>query len=317
MKLSVVILASALMSFNSVAADLEVIPGQSEDFDAPARAAVKTNPPTVGLANADKDLSARKLLIESMVAVSILDKGYARGTLFSDKFVISGDEPRNLDAMVRGNVSWNGILTIAPVNFESYSRISINAYLYDLTADKVVGTVGVLREQCDGKPSLLESCIRQFSGNKDIAFSASVVIGHQYEIRLSAQCTTGSGPAGQNILCSFHDSSIEDIDGYVKWNGFTVSVEPDLVGLIQGLEEDHENIGVALRMLHTGHEYLAFVQEELKAGQEELKSGQEELKAGQEELKAAQAELKSNQEQIIQLLNTPEGQRPGWNDKDK
>lgn len=296
-----IIILLAILMGHSIQADalVEVAPGESITFSKPDDGRDKKSPPVAGTAFAQEEHANSKLRIGSLIIGSTADdNGYARATLFSE-FRVVGDEPRNLKATVTGNVSWNGFLLTVIGNQSSYSRISITASLWDLTEDSLAGSVSVLKEQCDGK--FTEACLITPSTNKDLTYSATVTMGHEYELRLSAQCTTAAGLAGFDVTCDFYDAG-----GYVKWNGFRVTVEDDLVGLIKDLKNDHGILAGQHRGLDNDHFVLGSMLDELEAGQDELKAGQEALKAGQEALKASQ-------EEIIQLLNTPEGKRSDWN----
>lgn len=287
---------------NQAEALVEVAPGKRIYFSEPEGGRDKKNAPVAGMAFAQEEHGESKLRIGSAIILSTADDtGYARGTLYSE-FRVSGDEQRSLSATVTGNASWKGYIQIAPLNVSSYSRISITASLWDMTDDKLAGSTNVLREQCDGE--FYNWCYLTPSSDRDFTFSAKIVMGHKYELRLSAQCTTAAGLAADNVTCDFYGSN-----KYIKWNNFEVAIEDDIIGLIDELSLDHRILGAQIQGLDNDHYVLGAMLEDLIAGQEEITAGQEQIRTNQEVIRAAQ-------EEIIELLNTPEGQRPGWNKKD-
>jgi hypothetical protein len=265
------VLAFFLTTFS---ANAEVIdPGNSITFDDPYAGRVdRENCPTLGACGAG--WTGNEAQVWSIIFVSVFDSGSAQSTLYTP-FTVSGDNPRSIDARITGNASWRGEV-IAPGIGGTEAKITITASLYDLTNDTIAGSTQVHKKVCEG--TILSACRSEQIGSEDVNFTATVTRGHDYELRLTSECATRTGLIGADVICSFApvEGSLFN-DGFVHWNGFTVTLDDDIVGLL----------------------------EELKVGQEELKVGQEDLKDGQEELYNGQSE-------IIRLLNTPEGKRPDF-----
>jgi hypothetical protein len=287
-KLSFHNMAAVAIFLASYSANAQILdPGDVATFDEPFAGRVdKEDCPVAGDCGAG--WVGNEAQVFSVIILSVFDSGAVQSTLYTP-FTVSGDKPRSIDARITGNASWRGEV-VAPGIGGTEAKITITATLYDMTTNTIAGSTQVHQKVCEG--SIISACRSEQIGDEDISFTATVIRGHNYELRLTAECVTRTGLVGADVICSFapleEDFGILN-DGFIHWNGFTVTLEDDIVGLLEDLK--------------TG-------QEDLKAGQEDLKAGQEDLKAGQEDLKAGQEDLKTGQDEIIHLLNTPQGQRP-------
>jgi hypothetical protein len=242
---------SCLALLLSVPANAQVIdPGESRDFPLPTSGFGSRDDPVIGESSWSFDAAAGWLEVESGIYVSVEDSGWAKATL-TTPFWVSGSKPRSIGAFVTGDANWKGEI-LAGGAFGTLSEITVTASLWDKTTDSLVGSTTILNEDCKG--AVFEACRQNVTGSANFNFNATVIRGHQYELRLTAKSEVESGVIGVDVISTFKDNFVDD--GGVGWNGFRVTLEDDIVGLL----------------------------EELKAGQEELKGGQEELKAGQEEV---------------------------------
>ncbi len=145
--------------------------------------------------------------------------------------------------------------------------------------------------ECEG--SFLTACIKNVSGTRSVSFGAKVTRGHDYELRMKVECESETGVIGVDAICAF--APVEGdlfVDGFVTWNSFSVAVDDDLFGLINGLVALVENLQDDL----DAHE--------ANLGQHEANLGQHDDDLGQHDL-----DNKANQAAIAELLRTPEGQR--------
>jgi hypothetical protein len=225
-------------------------PGDSITFAEPYAGRVdKADCPVLGVCAAGT--AGIEAQVYSVIFLSILDSGKAQSTLYTP-FTVSGDKPRILDARITGNASWRGEVW-APGLAGTEATITITATLYDLTSNAVSGSIQVHQKVCEGAgfPDF-SVCRSEQIGDEDVSFTATVIRGHDYELRLTAQCLTRSGLIGADVLCAFAPLE-EDLlgilnDGFVHWNGFTITLEDDIFELLEELKDGHDEI---IRLLLT------------------------------------------------------------------
>lgn len=270
----------------SLSAEIPVIdPGDSQEFLLPAQVSYERENPVNGDSSVDwtVEKDAVRIEISSYLADSAYDSGYAQ-VQFSQPFLVSGDRERSVDATVTGNVSWKGMI-IAGGELGANSGVTISLSLWDSTTKTMIETYSILDETCVGQDDV--ACGIEPSGSEDISLTTALVRGHEYELHLTTECRVESGEMEANAMCVFEHGSPMAEDGCIRWNGFAVTLDYDIVGMLEDLATDQQEIMESLQ---------------------DLKSGQEELEADHEELEAAHQE-------IIMLLKTPEEDRPGWDEE--
>lgn len=163
-------------------------------------------------------------------------------TLYKN-FVVSQGEERVLRATVAGNVSWKGELSA--IGYGSEAEIDIVAELFDVTAQTVAGATGVFNQVLT--TTILDpEGFASPSGDESFSFSANVVRGHEYEIRMVAECRARTDLG--NAACGFVTGDTGD--GFVKWNEFSISVETDQIAMLETILDRQLEI---LRLLNTPH----------------------------------------------------------------
>jgi hypothetical protein len=183
------------------------------------------------------DADPKVLLLGTALSVSIAEAISIRGVL-SHPFVVTGSTPTVLDATVSASASWNGRLFAGGVAGSS-SAVVIRLVLMDTTANAVAGSVTLHSETCQG--TVLTACQRNDSGSTSGGFPAKVTRGHSYELFLEARCSSDAGLVGTNANCLYLPNAILSIfgpaNGRIRLDEASISIQPDLLGLISDLSD--------------------------------------------------------------------------------
>ena len=288
--------AAVAWSSPSALAFGEIDPGETMLFPVPDDA--RTAEDCAGIANIcgeDFDVGAGEATVFSVIVAGVLQSISAETTLFSE-FSVSPDNDRVLDARISGSVSFEGELVAGGAGGAGAS-VTITASLFDKTDGTIAGTAIVFNAECEG--SFLTACIKNVSGTRSVSFGAKVTRGHDYELRMKVECESETGLIGIDTFCAFYAQQDPFGDGFVTWNSFSVAIDADLFGLINGLVALVENLQDDL----DAHE-ANLGQHDDKLGQHDDDLGQHEANLGQHDL-----DNNANQAAIVDLLRTPEGQR--------
>jgi hypothetical protein len=171
---------------------------------------------------------------------------------------------------VSASLSWNGRLFAAGV-LGSSSAVSMRLVLLDATTNAIAGSVTLHSAECEG--NLTTACQHNDSGNTSGGFSAKVTRGHSYQLYLEAQCSSSAGLVGTNANCLYLPNAILSFfgpaNGQIRLDEASISIQPDLFGLISELDDkidalqesvdqlrsivegNSEKLDEVIRLLHT------------------------------------------------------------------
>lgn len=219
-------------------------PGETIEFSLPDDArSSETCTTIVTSCSAQSDLAEGKAAVVTAIFLGVLEAISAETTLFATFNVTEGSGAgRVIDARVSGQVRLEGLLTAGGVAGAA-SEITVTATLFDVTANVAVGSAQVFGDDCAGE--FLTACTRPVSTTRTVSFGAKVTRGHAYELRLRAQCESQSGLVAADTICAFGPSDLKP-NAFVQWQNFSITVDDDLIGLINDLQRSVDLLSARL-----------------------------------------------------------------------
>lgn len=214
----------------------------------------------------DSEVFAATVLVEGEEALEAM----AKITAYNSFSISEGDE-RSVGAVLNGMINWEGFLDVGAED-GARAAVDIKVELYDLTDDRTIASQTVHRESCSSTAE--ESCYSHEKGSGGVNLYARLIRGHEYEIRLIAQCQSEFDTA-TDVVCAFFpwdDSfAVEFGDGFVSWSALELAVEPDVAGdldqIISDIEQikaDLETLSIEVEQLRTDLDALILEVEQLK-----------------------------------------------------
>ncbi len=186
-------------------------------------------------------------------------------------FAISEGDERRVGAVLNGILSWEGFLNVGAED-GARAAIDIKVEIFDLTGDKTIASQTVHNESCSSTAE--EPCYSHEKGNGGVNLYASLIRGHEYEIRVIGQCYSEFETATEAV-CAFigwNDSfSVEFGDGFISWSGLELTVEADpfedleqIKDDLDQVKEDLENLTIEIEQLRTDLDNLIVEVQQLK-----------------------------------------------------
>lgn len=180
-------------------------------------------------------------------------------------FMVSEGDGRMVSAVLNGMVSWEGYLNVGAAD-EARAAVGISVELYDMTAAKTVASQTVHGDSCSSMAE--EPCYAHNSGSGGINLSASLTRGHDYEIRLIAQCTSAFDATATNVICAYAPWSdgygVDFGDGFVAWSNFELTIEPDTLEMIQDLRQDLDDLSMEVDQIRIDLDALTLEVQQLR-----------------------------------------------------
>lgn len=228
-----------------------------------------------------------------------------------------------LTANISGDALINYVITSAPGVGGLLGRAEVSVNLIRASSENsqmvfndffplgVIKRVDLLDKECKTDFGV-DGCYSSNNGKHSFNFDVKLTRGQYYYLVLSAKCTTSTGLFGGGALCDMGQVSppefgVEPDANRVTWSGATITVEPDLFEVLFELRDQLEDLTTKVENIQSSLDsHETSVQQRFDALKAALDQHDADVKAGQDELKAGQ-------EEIIKLLKTPEGKRPGFN----
>jgi hypothetical protein len=222
----------------------------------------------------------------AITAVTGIGSTKSASVTLLNTITVTGDSDRAIEGRISGSVRWSGDLeSVGAIGAAAF--VTIDVSVVDLTTGLVVAGAGVVSKECETF-LILDSCLKRVSGSAPVNFAVSLQRGRSYELRFNLTCKSSSGLG--DARCVFNENGNPPLaGGSVSRSEFTLSLEPDLVGLIEELQYTVDMLKSQLE------DHDAQVKAAIEQHDTDVKSG-----------------LDRNNEatlEAIRLLNTPQGQR--------
>ncbi len=193
--------------------------------------------------------------MDSEVAIgTILVEGEAQEIMAKitayNSFMVSEGDGRMVSAVLNGMVSWEGYLNAGAVD-GARAAVDIRVELYDMTGAKMIASQTVHGDSCSSMAE--EPCYAHNAGSGGVNLSASLTRGHDYEVRLIAQCASAFEATATNVICAYapwnEGYGVDFGDGFIAWSNFELSIEPDTLEMIGDLRQDLDALTLEVQQL--------------------------------------------------------------------
>lgn len=238
-------------------------PGDSEFFEFPQGFSRALN---CGLftdgrfCKASNEGANKELVLISLESPGVFVDWNGVATLHED-FTVSptaSGEERSVGVTVAGGATWLGELIAVGVG--SDADVTITVELFDRTTGTVVGAVGILSEAVSS--GLSGGSFRTLNNSGTVSFNADVIRGHDYRLRLNVNCSVRADLGDAACIMGKPTGIPLFPDNFVRWDGFTVTLEVDNTELLLGIQESIDALQKdidqlkewqleVLRLLHT------------------------------------------------------------------
>jgi hypothetical protein len=238
-----------------------------------------------------------------------------------------------LSANISGDALINYVITSAPGIGGLLGRAEVSINLVRASSENsnmifndffpfVIKRVDLLNDECKTDFGV-DGCYSSNEGSYPFNFDVKLTRGQYYYLVLSAKCTTSTGIFGGGAICDMGQVSppvfgVDSDANRVTWDGATITVEPDLFEVLFELQDQLEELTTKVENIQVSLDsHETSVQQRFDALDADLQKKFDVLNSALDQhdadIKAGQDQLKAGQEEVIKLLKTPEGKRPGFN----
>jgi len=199
---------------------------------------------------------------------------------------VLGNSDRAIDGRISGLVEWAGDLESSGF-VGSAASVTVGVFVVDLDTGVTVGGKTIVNEECETN-ILFDSCLRRIAGSAPVNIDVSLQRGRSYELRFNLTCESNSGAGKANCIFN-QNGAFPFAGGFVKRSDFTLSLEPDLIGMIEALQAS-----------------VDMLKSQLATHDADVKTAVEQHDA---EIKSRLDRNHETMLEAIRLLHTPQGRR--------